>query len=102
MHQILLVVAAVEVDPLIPQLYDLGDGDIAVVTSRVSSLEICVAISDATQPGVVVIPWGWWSQSTGGQVANSLTNDSLTDWGGGATFTDTRVSIRVAAPRLNS
>ena len=32
LHQILLVVAAVEVDPLVPQLYDLGDGDIQEIT----------------------------------------------------------------------
>ena len=28
-----------------------------------------------------------------GPVANSLTNDTLTDWGGGVAFWDTRVAI---------
>ena len=52
-----------------------------------------------TNPGVVVVPWGWWAAdhmgdgNTGGQVVNSLTNDTLTDWGGGVAFSDTRVAI---------
>jgi anaerobic selenocysteine-containing dehydrogenase len=34
--------------------------------------------------------------STQGPVANSLTNDTLTDWGGGVAFWDTRVALAPA------
>ena len=40
------------------------------------------------------IPCGWWSADhPDGKVANSLTNDTLTDWGGGVAFSDTLVEV---------
>jgi hypothetical protein len=46
---------------------------------------------------VVAIPFGWWSaQHTDGMVANSLTNDTLTDWGGGVAYSDTLVEVSAA------
>jgi anaerobic selenocysteine-containing dehydrogenase len=50
------------------------------------------------RPGTVVIPWGWLAdQHPDGRVANSLTNDTLTDWGGGVAFSDTLVEIQPRA-----
>jgi hypothetical protein len=48
---------------------------------------------------VVSIPWGWWRhQHPDGATANSLTNDTLSTWGGGVAFFDTLVQIeRVVA-----
>ena len=50
---------------------------------------------------MAAIPWGWWrNQHPDGKVANSLTNDTLTDWGGGVAFSDTLVQIeRARHPR---
>ena len=37
---------------------------------------------------------GWWEQHhRDGSVANSLTSDTLTDWGGGVAFYDTLVEV---------
>ena len=45
-------------------------------------------------PGVVVIPFGWWAtQHPDGKAANSLTNDTLTEWGGGVAYSDTLVQV---------
>ena len=53
-----------------------------------------VRITDRLRPGVVAIPFGWWSAShPDGKVANSLTNDTLTDWGGGVAYSDTLVQV---------
>ena len=51
-------------------------------------------LSERLRPGVVAVPWGWWSADYDTQMtANSLTNDTLTDWGGGVAYSDTLVQI---------
>jgi anaerobic selenocysteine-containing dehydrogenase len=48
------------------------------------------------RPGVAAVPWGWWARHHGGPdapVANSLTSDAATDWGGGVAFLDTAVAV---------
>ncbi len=72
----------------------LTEGQPARVWNERGSMEVPVRISERLRPGVVAIPWGWWSQShPDGKVANSLTNDTLTDWGGGVAYLDTAVAI---------
>jgi hypothetical protein len=42
----------------------------------------------------VAVPFGWWGTDHGGDAtANSLTNDTLTDWGGGVAYSDTLVEV---------
>ena len=75
----------------------LTDGQAARVWNDRGSLDVPVRISDRVRTGVVSIPWGWWSaQHPDGRVANSLTNDALTDWGGGVAYLDTAVSVAPA------
>ena len=51
-------------------------------------------ITERLRPGVVAIPFGWWSRHhPDGKVANSLTNDTLTEWGGGVAYSDTLVQV---------
>jgi anaerobic selenocysteine-containing dehydrogenase len=76
----------------------LAEGATARVWNHRGSLQVPVRISERVRAGVVAIPWGWWAahhtaQHEGGQVANSLTSDTLTDWGGGVAFSDTMVAI---------
>ena len=62
-----------------------------------ASVEVPVRISDRLRPGVTAIPFGWWMrQHPDGKVANSLTNDTLTEWGGGVAYSDTLVQIERA------
>ena len=59
-----------------------------------ASLEVPARISDRLRPGVVAIPFGWWqSQHPDGKAANTLTNDTLTEWGGGVAYSDTLVQV---------
>jgi anaerobic selenocysteine-containing dehydrogenase len=70
------------------------DGQCVQVFNDRGSLEVPARISDRLRPGLVSIPWGWWSRHhPDGMVANSLTNDTLTEWGGGAAFYDTLVEV---------
>jgi anaerobic selenocysteine-containing dehydrogenase len=54
-------------------------------------------VTDRTRSGVVSAPSIWWSKLVpGGRNANSTTSEELTDLGGGATFYDNLVEVRVA------
>jgi anaerobic selenocysteine-containing dehydrogenase len=54
-------------------------------------------VTDRTRPGVVCAPSIWWNKLVpGGHNANSTTSEELTDLGGGATFYDNLVDVRLA------
>lgn len=79
------------------QRLGLADGQQARVWNERGALELPVRISERLRPGVVAVPWGWWAAAhADGKVANSLTSDELTDWGGGVAYLDTAVSIAPA------
>lgn len=87
----------VELNPLDAATRGLADGDEAIVQNDRAELCLPVKVSDRLRPGVAAIPFGWWmSQHPDGKVANSLTNDTLTDWGGGVAYCDTLVQVRPA------
>ena len=76
---------------------ELADGDLAEVFNDRSSVVLPVRIGERVRRGVVAIPFGWWmTQHTDGRAANALTNDALTDWGGGVAYSDTLVEVRKA------
>jgi anaerobic selenocysteine-containing dehydrogenase len=75
----------------------IAEGQCVRVFNDRASLELPARISTRLRPGVVAIPWGWWSRHhPDGKVANALTNDKLTEWGGGVAFYDTLVEIAAA------
>jgi len=75
----------------------LEHGSLARVWNERASVEVPVKITDRLRPGVVAIPFGWWSRHhPDGRIANSLTNDTLTEWGGGVAYSDTLVQIEPA------
>ena len=83
-----------DIDPVDAAARGLTDGDVARVWNERGSLELTVRLSDRVRPGVVSVPFGWWMyQHRDGNVANSLTNDTLSDFGGGVAFHDTRVQV---------
>lgn len=90
---------ALEVSPADAEALGLAEGASARVWNRRAALELPVRITDRVRPGVVAVPWGWWARHHGGPeapVANSLTSDAATDWGGGVAFLDTTVAIAPA------
>lgn len=72
----------------------LADGGTARVFNDRASLELPVKVTTRLRPGLASIPWGWWrNHHPDGQVANDLTNDTLTEWGGGVAYSDTLVQV---------
>ena len=75
----------------------LADGDMARVWNDRASIEVPVKVTNRLRPGVVAIPFGWWTRHhPDGKVANALTNDTLTEWGGGVAYSDTLVQIEAS------
>lgn len=86
-----------ELDAIDADARGLAEGDCARVWNDRASVEVPVKISSRLRPGVAAIPWGWWMQHhPDGKVANALTNDTLTEWGGGVAFSDTLVEVEHA------
>ena len=84
----------VEMSAVDAQDRGLAPGSRARVWNDRASLELDVRVTDRVRPGVVAIPFGWWRSDHGdGPTANSLTNDSLTDWGGGVAYSETLVEV---------
>ena len=84
----------VELDEVDAAARGLADGDWARVWNDRAMLTLPVRISKRLRAGVVAVPFGWWSDQHGGEgTANSLTNDSSTDWGGGVAYSDTLVQV---------
>ena len=84
----------VELDPADAEARGLAEGECARVFNDRASLELPVKLSRRLRPGLAAIPYGWWrAHHPDGKVANSLTNDTLTDWGGGVAFSDTLVQV---------
>ena len=88
----------IELHPDDATALQVAEGRCVRVWNDRGSLEVPVKLSQRVRPGVVSIPWGWWSAQHAagigtGQVANSLTNDAQTDWGGGVAYYDTMVAL---------
>ncbi len=69
------------------------DGDQVRVWNDRGELYLTAKISARLRPGVSAIPFGWTVQAAH---ANALTNDTLTDWGGGVAYFDTLVEVAKA------
>jgi anaerobic selenocysteine-containing dehydrogenase len=71
----------------------LDDGTLARIGNERGVLELPVRRSARVRPGVCAIPWGWWGEDRN---VNVLTDDTLTDAGGGGSFYETTVVVAPA------
>jgi anaerobic selenocysteine-containing dehydrogenase len=73
-----------------------NNAPVQIFNSRGNFLARAV-VTDRTRAGVVSAPSIWWNKLVpGGRNANSTTSEELTDFGGGATFYDNLVEVRLA------
>jgi len=71
----------------------IDDGDRVSVFNDRGTLEVQVVVTDRVQPGLVVVPFGWW-----GPAVNALTNPTVGRRLGSAAFHDTLVEIERVGP----
>ena len=73
-----------------------GGDPVRIFNDRGSLLAIA-RVSDRARRGVVVAPSVWWRRlAPGGENANAVTSQALTDMGGGPTFYDCLVEVSAA------
>ncbi|MGH9227948.1 MAG: molybdopterin-containing oxidoreductase family protein, partial [Acidimicrobiales bacterium] len=83
-----------DLDPDDAAARGITGGDTVRVWNDRGSLTLPARVGTRLRPGVVAVPFGWWSDQHGERgTANSLTNDALTDWGGGGAYGSTRVEV---------
>jgi len=71
---------------------NIVDGDRVRIYNDRSEIVVPARISDRVRSGMVAVPFGWWDNTFGGRSnVNDLTNDELTDFGGGVAYHDTLV-----------
>ncbi|MBI2160770.1 MAG: molybdopterin oxidoreductase family protein [Candidatus Rokubacteria bacterium] len=72
----------------------IADGDAVVVASARGRARFTARVTDATRSGVVVIEGIWWHRfHPGGRGVNVLTDDRVTDMGGGPAFHSNLVEV---------
>lgn len=75
---------------------DLSTGDIVDIFNDRGSFTASVQVIEGVRPGVVVAPSIWWNKFSPSRTnANATTSTQLTDMGGGATFFDNLVEVRL-------
>ncbi|MBI3029017.1 MAG: molybdopterin-dependent oxidoreductase, partial [Candidatus Rokubacteria bacterium] len=75
----------------------IKDGDPVKVWNDRGSARFVATVTDDTRPGVAVIEGIWWRKfQPGGRGVNVLTNDRVTDLGGGPAFHSNLVEIAPA------
>jgi len=85
----------IHADDAAPRSITTGD-PVRVFNDRGSLLAIA-RVTDRARPGVVVAPSVWWRKlAPGGENANAVTSQALTDLGRAATFYDCLVEVRPA------
>lgn len=68
--------------------------DVVRVFNERGELTARCSVSERARPGVVALPFGWWASfCAGNHSANTLTTDSLSDWGGTGALYDTLVEV---------
>jgi anaerobic selenocysteine-containing dehydrogenase len=84
-----------EIHPVDAAARGLADGDRVRVHNGRGSLTLPATVSEALQPGVVAVPFGWWHHhSPDRRGVNVLTNPTVTGDGiGSAAFHDTLVQV---------
>jgi anaerobic selenocysteine-containing dehydrogenase len=86
-----------EINPVDAQTRLIPEGAIVEIFNTRGSFLAKAVVTDRTRPGVVSAPSIWWNKLVpGGRNANSTTSEELTDLGGGATFYDNLVDVRLA------
>ncbi|MHB8232675.1 MAG: molybdopterin-containing oxidoreductase family protein [bacterium] len=83
-----------EINPKDAEERKIKDGDLVKVENRLGMIIIKAKVIDSVLPGVVVSTGLWWRENyINGCGLNTLTNDRLSDIGGGATFFSTSVEV---------
>ncbi len=78
---------------------DITTGVVVTIRNDRGAFSATAEVTDRARPGVVVAPSIWWRKLTpGGENANAVTSQALTDLGRAATFYDCLVEVTRIVP----
>ena len=86
-----------EIHPVDARDRKIENGSAVQIFNKRGNFLAKAVVTERTRPGVLSAPSIWWNKLVpGGRNANSTTSEELTDLGGGATFYDNLVDVRLA------
>ncbi len=75
----------------------LGEGDLVTAFNDLGEVDFYLQLDDEVPAGLAIAEGVWWIAFAPGQrTVNSLTSQQLTDAGGGSTFYDNRIELKMA------
>jgi anaerobic selenocysteine-containing dehydrogenase len=92
-----------QMNPTDAEKKGMREGDLVVAFNQLGEVSFILRVTPKTPPGVVVAEGVWWlSQCPGPRSVNALTSQRLTDQGGGSTFYDNTVDVRIRKKKLEA
>ena len=92
-----------QMNPADAEKKGMREGNPVVAFNQLGEVSFILRVTPKTPPGVVVAEGVWWlSQCPGPRSVNALTSQRLTDQGGGSTFYDNTVDVRIRKKKLEA
>lgn len=86
--------ARLEIHPDDARRRGIDEGDAVRVFNALGEVIVLAKVTLSIRPGVVLLPKGLWRRQTlNAATSNTLSPDTLSDFGGGACFNDARVDV---------
>jgi anaerobic selenocysteine-containing dehydrogenase len=85
-----------QMNPVDAEAKGMKEGDPVIAFNQLGEVSFVLLVTPKAPPGVVVAEGVWWLEHCpGSRSVNSLTSQRLTDQGGGSTFYDNTVDVRI-------
>ena len=87
------------VHPEDSRMYNIHTGDVITIYNNRGSTVRTVKVTDATQQGLLVAEGIFWENQVNPSGINDVTSQKLTDMGGGGTYHESRVAVKLKQRR---
>ena len=85
-----------QMNPADAKVKGVEEGDSVIAFNQLGEVTFTLHVTPRVPSGVVVAEGIWWLEHCGGlRSVNALTSQRLTDQGGGSTFYDNTVDVRM-------
>ncbi len=87
---------SLQMNPIDAEAKGMNEGDPVIAFNQLGEVSFVLRVTPKVPAGVVVAEGVWWLQHCpGARSVNALTSQRLTDQGGGSTFYDNTVDVRI-------
>jgi anaerobic selenocysteine-containing dehydrogenase len=90
-----------QMNPADAEAKGMKEGDPVIAFNQLGEVSFVLYVTPKVPPGVVVAEGVWWlNHSPGPRSVNALTSQRLTDQGGGSTFYDNTVDVKLGKKKI--